>query len=91
MESQELKRKSEDEKQDESEEKRGEDDIMLECIHCGNQPCVITELEPMLISILQTYGEIKSNKLGSKCILIPSDTFMFPDLGRVRGNSHHIV
>ena len=93
MESQELKRKSEDEKQDESEEKRGEDDIMLECIHCGNQPCVVTELEPMFTSILQTYGDIKSNK--QIRFQMYSDTIRYihgPGLGKgVRKKPPHCV
>ena len=32
------------------------------CDHCDNQPCTVSELDPMLISILQTYEGWKSNK-----------------------------
>ena len=33
-----------------------------ECKHCGYYPCIVIELEPMLASILQTYGDWKTNK-----------------------------
>ena len=38
------------------------DDPIVECRHCGNHPCFGIEMEPLLLSILQTYGEWKSSK-----------------------------
>ena len=32
------------------------------CSHCNNHPCVREDLQPTLISILQTYRECKTNK-----------------------------
>ena len=44
------------------EEEKEDKDIEKECKQCGNHPCVGIELEPMLSSILQTYGDWKTNK-----------------------------
>lgn len=38
------------------------EDIVKECIHCGNHPCVSFDLQPSLASILETYGEWKTKK-----------------------------
>ena len=38
------------------------DDPIVECRHCGNHPCFGIEMEPLLISIVDTYSDWKSNK-----------------------------
>ena len=43
---------------DVGEENKENDD----CKHCDNHPCVTEELKPMLLSILEAYAGIKSNK-----------------------------
>ena len=46
--------------EDEGEKVAGE--VVKECSHCGNHPCILGEIEPLLVSILETYGEWKSKK-----------------------------
>ena len=36
--------------------------VASKCPHCGNHPCVIREIEHLLVSILETYGEWKTKK-----------------------------
>ena len=48
--------KAEDETNDTSE------DVPLECTYCGNHPCFLSELEPLLSSIMDAFGDLKSNK-----------------------------
>ena len=48
----------EKENKDVGEENKANDD----CKHCGNHPCVSEELKPMLLSILEAYAGIKTNK-----------------------------
>ena len=62
MEKQESEGKLADQEQDDSVEKGSDGDVLVECIHCGNQPCVAIELEPMLLSILETYQDIKTKR-----------------------------
>ena len=38
------------------------DDVEDGCNHCGNNPCMSVELDPLFQSILQTYGGWKTNK-----------------------------
>ena len=43
------------------------------CNYCGNQPCIIKDLEETLISVKETYGDWNSNKnlrfrMYSECI-----------------------
>ena len=63
------------EKESRSEPDKQEDkDIQEECKYSTNHPCVAHQLEPMLPSILQKYGEWKTNKqvrfhFASKCFL----------------------
>ena len=44
------------------EEDKATEDEEIECKHCGNHPCILRELDPLLVSILDTYGEWKTNK-----------------------------
>ena len=48
--------KAEEEKSDSSQ------DVPLECTYCGNHPCFLRELEPLLSSIQDAFGELKTNK-----------------------------
>ena len=36
--------------------------VTSECPHCGNHPCLIKEIESLLVSILETYREWNSRK-----------------------------
>ena len=47
---------------DEDEEEKVDGDVVVECSHCSNHPCILGEIEPLLISILETYREWKYNK-----------------------------
>ena len=38
------------------------DDPIVECRHCGNHPCFGIEMEPFLITIVDTYSDCKTNK-----------------------------
>ena len=59
------------------------EDTNEQCIHCGNQPCLVPELETMLMSILDTYEGWKSKK--QIRFRMYSDTIKFlhgPGLGK---------
>ena len=49
---------------DKGKEEEEDKDVVVtsECPHCGNHMCVIREIEPLLVSILETYGECKTRK-----------------------------
>ena len=44
------------------EEDKATEDVESECKHCGNHPSILRELDPLLVSIIETYGEWKTNK-----------------------------
>ena len=48
-----------------------------ECKHCDNHPCVSEELKPMLLSIMEAYAGIKSNKQIRFLMYSDSTKFIF--------------
>ena len=49
---------------DKGNEEEEDEDVMIlkECPHCANHPCVVREVEPLLVSILEIYGGYRSAK-----------------------------
>ena len=57
--------------------------LEVQCCDCGNHPCVVIDLEEMLVSILHTYEGWKSKK--QICFQMYSDSIKFihgPGLGK---------
>ena len=61
----------------------GTEDPSPFCVHCGDDPCVVEQLEEMLLSLVRSFRGVKSNKQLRHYMYTNSIRFIHgPNLGK---------